>query len=357
MSLSVGIVGLPNVGKSTLFNALLNREIASVSEYPFTTIKPNTGVVKVPDERVQVLSQALGIEKKVPSVVKFIDIAGLVKGAHEGKGLGNRFLTHIRQADAILHVLRGFVSKTVSHVNGQVDPVHDLTTVNLELVLADFETVVKKLKSTKKKDEKKILEKAKKILSDGEMLADHDFSKKGFEVLKPLNLLTLKPTLYLLNLNDSTLTASKGWDDWPKDDSETDLPPTLICSAQMEAEISSLDDKTQQEYLQTIEMKKPVLDRLIRRAYQTLGLITFFTVKGKKQVQAWPIKKGATAIEAAARVHTDFAQRFIKAELIDWQKLTKFRSWPEAKQAGAVDLVGRDKMIKDGQVIEFKFGR
>jgi len=364
MSLSVGIVGLPNVGKSTLFNALLRRQMASVSERPFTTIKPNIGVVEVPDERLSILAKTLGINKQTPTTVKFIDIAGLVKGAHQGEGLGNKFLSHIRQTTAIIHVLRGFVNDQAPHISGEIDPVHDLTTVNLELILSDFELITKHLADLAKKvktetslkPEIEALERAKQVLEQGELLSQANLDPADLAILKPLNLLTLKPTLYLLNLNETSVAASEGWSDWSSAKTESKLPKLLICSAKLEVDLNDLEPVEQLDYLKAMGLKTPVLDRLIREAYQLLDLISFFTVKGGKKVQAWPLIQGSGALAAAAAVHTDFAKRFIKAEVVDWQALIKAGSWSKAKDKGLINLVGKDYLIKDAEVIEFKFG-
>lgn len=361
MALSVGIVGLPNVGKSTLFNALLKREIASVSEYPFTTIEPNAGIVELPDERLTALADTLKIKKRVPAVVKFIDIAGLVKGAHKGEGLGNQFLAHIRQTDAILHVVRGFVNQEAPHVSGEIDPVHDLNTVNLELILADFEVAAKALQEMAKNprsDHKKTaaLEKAKSVLAGGDLLNSVDFNLEERLLLKEYNFLTLKPAFYLLNLNETSVAASKGWEDWAEKEKPAALPPLIICSAKLESEIYELSPQEQVEYLRAIGLDKPVLDRIIQQCYQLLGLISFFTVKGGQQAQAWPLKQGSSAVEAAGVVHTDFANRFIKAEVINWQALIKAKTWLAAREQGGLRLVGRDYQINDGEVVEFKFG-
>jgi len=346
MNLSVGIVGLPNVGKSTLFNALLQRQVSDVAEYPFTTIEPNTGVVKVKDERLDKLSEVLKIKKKVAAVIKFYDIAGLVKGAHKGQGLGNQFLGHIRSVDAILHLVRGFSAEKIPHVSGRVDPVHDLNTINLELALADFELISKALKEKKKMeaDKKKVLEKVLKVLESGKLAMEAKLNSEEKMLIKEVNLLTLKPMLYGLNLDES---AVSGFSQAP------DMPPVMILSAKLEAEINQLKEKERKEYLKQLGLKESLLDRLIKRCYKLLNLITFFTVKGGKQVQAWPLEKGKTVIEAAEMVHTDFAKNFVKTEVIDWQELVKLSSWGKAREKGKLKLAGRDYRIKDGEVIEF----
>jgi len=307
MSLSVGIVGLPNAGKSTLFNALLSRQIAQVAEYPFTTIEPNTGVVEVPDERLTKLAELLKPEKVVPAAVKFIDIAGLVKGAHQGEGLGNKFLGHIREVDAIVHIVRGFTNPNVSHVHGKIDPQGDIKIVNLELEMAEIK----------------------------------------------------KPTIYVLNVDEHKLTSelanqltrelSSQLVNW----SASQLVP--IC-AKLEMDLVELSPEEKRQYLTELGIKETGLDKVIQAAYKLLDLLTFFTIKGGKQVQAWSLKSGQTALDAAGVVHTDFAKNFIKAEVIPFEELEKIGSWSKAQELGKIRLEGRDYKVCDGDVIEFKVG-
>lgn len=292
MNLSCGIVGLPNVGKSTLFNALLKRQIAQVAEYPYTTIEPNVGVVEVPDERLDKLAQVLKIPKKVPAAIKFIDIAGLIKGAHQGEGLGNQFLAHIREVDAILHVVRVFANPEVSHVHGKIEPKEDIEVVNLELELSGIR----------------------------------------------------KPTLYVLNVSESDL----------KHEFNFSFSYLKIC-AKLESELSDLEEVEQKAYLRELGVEKTGLDQVILESFKLLDLITFFTIVGAKQVQAWPIKRDKTAIEAAEIVHSDFAKGFIVAEVINWKDLVEAGNWHAAKEKGVVKTVGKSEKIEDGQVVEFKF--
>ena len=300
--MKIGIVGLPNSGKSTLFNALLKKQVAQVAEYPYTTIEPNVGVVEVPDDRLKAIAQIIAEEKKktpieadlkiVPAAIEFIDIAGLIKGAHQGEGLGNQFLGHIREVDAILHVVRVFQSPDIVHVHGKIDPKEDVDIVNLELELADIK----------------------------------------------------KPTIYVLNVAESDLQKN------------FDLPFLYIkISAKLEAELSDLSDEEQKEYLKEIGINRSSLNQVITASYKLLDLITFFTIAGGRQVQAWPVKVGTKMIEAAGIVHTDFAKGFITAEVCDWQKLVEAGGWHNAKEKGLVHFAGRDEVVKDGEIVEFKF--
>lgn len=331
MSLSVGIVGLPNAGKSSLFNALLQRQIANVAEYPFTTIEPNTGVIEVPDERLTQLGAALKINKIIPAPVKFIDIAGLVKGAHQGEGLGNKFLSHIRETDAILQVVRDFVDPRVPHVAGQVNPRSDIEVINLELILADFEIVARRLEEKNlDPQEKAVLEKIKAAFDQGKPAFKANLEEQEKAKVSLLNLITLKPMIYVLNINQGNSSSIN------KENLKTMVGESeiLILSAK-ETGVS--------------------LTELIKAAYLALGLITFYTIKGGNEARAWPIKKGATALFAAGTVHTDMAQGFIKAEVIDWQELVSLGSWPNARKSGKIRIEGKDYQVGDGEVLEIKF--
>ncbi len=296
MNLSVGIVGLPNAGKSTLFNALASRRLAETAPRPFTTINPHEAVVPVPDSDLERLSKLVNPEKKVPATVTFIDIAGLVKGAHQGEGLGNQFLAKIREVDAIVHVVRVFEDENVSHVHGRIDPKEDIEVVNLELEL-------------------------------GGILP--------------------KPTIYVANVSESQL-ADKSF--------SLDYQPLLFICAKLEEELIDLEEKEREEYLKEIGIKQSGLESLIKKAYEILGLITFYTIKGGKEVHAWSIKKGNSVIVAAAKVHTDFAKKFIKAEVINVNELINLGSWKTAHDKGKIRLEGKDYIVQDKDVIEFKIG-
>jgi len=304
MNLSVGIVGMPNSGKSTLFNALLKRQIAQVGEYPYTTIEPNVGVVEVPDERLREISKAVNIPKKVPVAIEFIDIAGLIRGAHKGEGLGNQFLAKIREVDVIVHVVRAFENPNVEHVGGKIDPEADIKSVNEELKLGGI----------------------------------------------------TKPTIFVINASEQDLSTSLYYYNEVIDfvEKKYDSRPIII-SAKLEAELSELSKEDQRAYLKELGIERSAIDQVIQESYQLLNLITFFTVAKGKQVQAWPIKKGKLAIEAAEIVHSDFAKGFIVAEIVDFKKIVDCTSWHAAKEKGLVKTVGKGEKIEDGQVVEFKF--
>jgi len=352
MSLSVGIVGLPNVGKSTLFNALLKKQIADVSAYPFCTIEPNKGIVEVPDGRLSVLAEIVGTDRVVPAVVEFIDIAGLVKGAHKGEGLGNKFLAHIREVAVICHVIRFFQEDQVAHVSGRIDPLSDVETVNSELILADLQTLEKQKKPKGKMEkEEKIfwdgVERLKAKMDQGVLARDVSLTEEERAAVSSLSLLTAKPVIYLANVAEDKLSQ------------KVDFPyqPLISLSAKMESEIVVLSEEEQREYLSQYGLKEPGLNRLIRLAYDTLGLISFLTTTGGKEVRAWTVKKGTTAKEAAGVVHTDFEKRFVKADVISFEDFVQYQGWSNVRSLGKVRTEGRDYQVSDGDVIEFKAGR
>lgn len=341
MSLSVGIVGLPNSGKSTLFNALLQRQIAQVAEYPFTTIEPNTGVVEVPDERLGEISQATGISKIVPAAIKFIDIAGLVKGANEGEGLGNKFLGHIREVDAILHVVRAFENEKVPHVQGKIDPQDDMEIVNLELELAGIE-----------KPTIYILNIDERQLSLGVEVARQQFSQLDGGAPRSSASWRIacgaKSLPFRSPLGGTPPRA-------PIKSKIGQVSDAVTVCAKLEAELAELSLSEQKQYLKELEVEETGLDKIIRESYKLLDLVTFFTVAKGLQVQAWPLKKEATLLEAASLVHTDMAKGFIKAEVVDWQDLVSAGGWQKAAEKGKIRLEGRDDHVRDGEVVEFKF--
>ncbi len=360
--LSVGIVGLPNVGKSTLFNALLKKQQALAANYPFATIEPNIGVVPVPDERLEQLADLVKAEEKmaarpplVPAVVKFVDIAGLVKGASQGEGLGNQFLSHIREVDAIVEVVRDFHDENVIRA-GAVDPESDIATVNLELALADLQVVEKRLAGLDQEKRRvggistdrlaTILGQLQTNLNQGRLVRDIGLNDEDNDLIRGLNLLTAKPLIYALNSDESRVESAS---------LHSGLRGQILSiSAKLEAELSELSEADQAAYLQELGVKERGLDKVIRAAYDILGLIHYFTA-GPKEVRAWTIKKGDSAPVAAGKIHTDFERGFIAAEVIPTESLIAAGSYKAAKDAGQLRLEGRDYVVCDGDVIEFRF--
>jgi len=351
MSLKVGIIGLPNVGKSTLFNALLKKQIADVSAYPFCTIEPNKGIVEVPDGRLPVLAEIVGTARIIPAVVEFIDIAGLVKGAHKGEGLGNKFLSHIREVAVICHVIRFFKEDRVAHVSGKISPLDDVEIVNSELILADLQTLGKQKKPRGKmgKEEKifwDAIEKLKAEMDKGVLARDVSLSEEERKAIEPLSLLTAKPVIYLANVSENKLSEKVDFSH----------RPLITLSAKMESEVVVLSGKEQEEYLSQYGLEEPGLNRLVKVAYETLGLISFLTA-GEKEVRAWTIKKGISAKEGAGVIHSDFEKNFIKAEVVSFDDFVQYQGWINARSLGKVKTEGKDYQLKDGDVVEFKIGR
>lgn len=350
MSLSIGIVGLPNVGKSSLFNVLTKKGVEAAN-YPFCTIDPNVGVVKVPDFRLEKLAAISKPLKIIPTTIEFVDIAGLVEGAHKGEGLGNQFLAHIRECNAICEVIRDFKDPNVVHVGGAVNPASDKETINMELIFADLATVEKRLDKTRREAKSgnkdiiynnQILEKIYDNLVKGVAIRDLIFDDEELIFVKTLNLLTIKPIIYLLNI-----------DDRPSGDVLPGTRDVIIkINVKLEEEIANLPEKEQAEYIKELGLEQSGLDKLIQSAYQTLGLETFFTT-GSDETRAWTIKKGSKAPQAAGEIHTDFIKAFIRAEVINWQKFVEAGSEAKAKELGWIRTEGKDYVFQDGDVANF----
>lgn len=364
MALSTGIVGLPNVGKSTLFNAITQAGAESAN-YPFCTIDPNVGVVDVPDPRLDRLADLVKPQRIVPTAFQFVDIAGLVKGASQGEGLGNKFLSHIREVDAIIHVVRCFENEDITHVAGRVDPASDIETINLELCLADLETVEKRLdrlarqkKSGDKQaaEEYEILEKLQPVLAEGKPARLVDLSQEERHLIKSLNLLTLKNMLYAANVAEHEVTSP---DQNPhvqvvRQIAEAEGTEVITISAQVEAEIAELDKEERALFLEELGLEQSGLDRLIQAAYRLLGLITYFTA-GEKEVRAWTIREGTKAPQAAGVIHSDFERGFIRAEVVGYDDLITAGSMAQAREKGLLRLEGKDYVVVDGDIIHFRF--
>ncbi len=362
--MKLGIVGLPNVGKSTLFNSL-TKAGADAANYPFCTIDPNVGVVPVPDERLDKLAALYNSAKVTPAVIEFVDIAGLVKGASKGEGLGNQFLGNIREVDAIVHVVRCFEDSNIVHVEGSIDPLRDIETINMELIFSDMEVLEKRLSKQKKlamsnKEVAKEVEFIKKMiehLESGALAKNYELDDETSEYMKEYNLLTAKPVIYATNVSDDHLSDDGANNPYVQKvreyAKETDSEVYVVC-AQIEAEMSDLDDEEKQLFLDDLGLKESGLDKMIAASYKLLGLISYLTA-GETETRAWTITKGTKAPQAAGKIHTDFERGFIKAEVVNWKELLDSGSLHAAKEKGLVRMEGKEYVVQDGDVILFRF--
>ena len=363
MSLKAGIIGLPNVGKSTLFNAITKKEIL-IANYPFATIDPNVGIVSVPDERLKVLEQIYNPQEVKPATFEFVDIAGIVKGASTGEGLGNKFLSHIREVDAIVEVVRCFKNKEITHVEGNVDPIRDVEIINLELALADLEIISnrigkikKKAETTKDKEsliELKALEKSKEALEKNIPLRLIKYEKEELISLKSFNLLTLKPHIYLANIDENEINKPNEYVDNLTEYALKENSKVIVVSAKIESELSELNDDDKEEMLKELNIEKSGLDKLVETTYSLLGLKTYFTA-GEQEVKAWTFKDGMNAKECAGIIHTDFEKGFIKAEVISHQDIKEEQNEQKVKEHGKLRLEGKDYLMQDGDICHFRF--
>jgi len=364
MSLTAGIVGLPNVGKSTLFNAI-TKAGAESANYPFCTIDPNVGIVEVPDERLNKLTQVVKPKKTIPTAFEFTDIAGIVEGANKGEGLGNQFLSHIRQVDAICQVVRCFEDENITHVSGKIDPIDDIETVNLELILADLETVLRRYERTEKLARQKdkeavqqfnVMKKLKESLEEEIPIRALAFSKEEQIIVNQLHLLTAKPVLYVANVSEDAITEIEE-NEYVKQVegfAQKENAEVIVVSAQIEEEIAQLDEEEKREFLNELGIKQSGLDQLIKASYQLLGFATFFTA-GEQEVRAWTFKKGMKAPQTAGIIHTDFERGFIRAEVVAYTDLMDAGSMAKARENGKVRLEGKEYEVVDGDVIHFRF--
>ena len=364
MSLTAGIVGLPNVGKSTLFNAITNQKILA-ENYPFATIEPNVGVVTVKDERMDKLKEMYEPNRFIPTAYEFTDIAGLVKGASKGEGLGNKFLSHIREVDAIVEVVRCFDDGKIIHVEGNIDPIRDIETINLELAIADLdvinnrlERVSKKSRTTKNKDdllELDVLEKCKKALEENKPIRQLELSEDEKKAIKSYSFLTEKPIIYLANIKESDLGVKDNiYVEQVKEYAKKENARVVSLCAKVEEDLSELTEEEKKEMLEALGLESSGLDQLIKTTYDILGLSTYFTV-GKDEVRAWTFKKGMNAKKCAGIIHTDFEKGFIKAEVISYEDLIKYGSELKVKEAGRARLEGKDYIMQDGDICHFRF--
>ena len=363
MSLTAGIVGLPNVGKSTLFNAITKQNILAAN-YPFATIEPNVGMVTVPDRRVDFLTEMYKPKKTIPATFEFTDIAGLVEGASKGEGLGNKFLSHIREVDAICEVVRCFEDGNITHVTGSIDPIRDVEIINLELILADLEIVENRLdkigrkaklaNDKESKMEVSVLEKVKDALINNKPARSLDFDEEELRILKAFNLLTIKPIIYVANVNEDEVITENDYVKKLREFALAEGAKVVVICAKIEAELSELEDDEKQEFLNDMGIEESGLDKLIKESYSLLGLSTFLT-SGTDEVRAWMFKNGMKAPECAGIIHTDFQKGFIKAEVMSFSDLEKYGSELKVKEAGRMRLEGKEYVMQDGDICYFRF--
>ena len=362
--MKLGIVGLPNVGKSTLFNSL-TKDKAEAANYPFCTIDPNVGIVTVPDKRLQVLTELYQSQKTTPAVIEFVDIAGLVKGASQGEGLGNKFLSHIREVDAVVHVVRCFEDSNIVHVDGSIQPLRDIETIQLELIFSDLEILERRIAKTAKtvkadkslQGEMDFLLRIKEVLESGKSVRRMTMTEEEAEMLKDFNLLSAKPTIYAANVAEEDLAddgAANPFVQSVKELAAAEGSEAFVVSAKLESEIADLDEAEKKEFLEELGLKDSGLDKLIHASYSLLGLISYLTA-GEKEVRAWTITKGTKAPGAAGKIHSDFERGFIKAEIVSYDDLIACGNYQAAKEKGLVRQEGQEYVVKDGDVILFRF--